>query len=258
VLARLEAGPDGLSNAEAAHRAGRYGRNELPETGATSWWRVLARQFVSPLIGILVVTFVITAVQRHWVDAGAIALVLLLNAGIGFWQERKAERSVRALKRLSAPICRVLRDGAEHELPAAELVPGDVVLLESGERVPADLRLLEVNGLQVDESMLTGEVLPVTKRLAAEGMRVLATAMRVLDADEELSSPLPARRSASRWGAPAPPSPARPPTSSSPTTTSSPSSTPSSRGGSPSTPSARRPSSCSPPACRRCWRWRST
>ncbi|MGA3487650.1 cation-translocating P-type ATPase [Micromonosporaceae bacterium DT55] len=165
TLGRLDANPRGLSSEEAARRIARYGRNELAEAEATSPLRVLARQFVSPLIGILVVTFVITAVQRHWVDAGAIALVLLLNAGIGFWQERKAERSVRALKRLSAPICRVLRDGAEHELPAAELVPGDVVLLESGERVPADLRLLEVNGLQVDESMLTGEVLPVTKQV---------------------------------------------------------------------------------------------
>src|SRR5690606_13743443 len=95
------------------------------------------------------------------------SLIILLNAGIGFWQERKAESTVRALQNLSAPSCRVLRDGAPHKLPAVDLVPGDIVLLESGERVPADVRLLEANGLHVDESMLTGEVPPVTKVVPA-------------------------------------------------------------------------------------------
>ncbi|WP_409333191.1 cation-translocating P-type ATPase [Trujillonella humicola] len=175
VLGWLDTSAHGLSGTEAARRIGRYGRNELPATEATPAWRVLARQFVSPLIGILVLTFVITLVQRHWVDAGAIGLVLLINAAIGFWQERRAETAVRALQRLSVPVCRVLRDGAEREMAAAELVPGDVVLLESGERVPADLRLLEVNGLQVDESMLTGEVLPVTKQVNRLPVHTLAT-----------------------------------------------------------------------------------
>ncbi|WP_051516038.1 cation-translocating P-type ATPase [Candidatus Blastococcus massiliensis] len=166
VLGWLDATPHGLTGSEAARRAEAHGRNELPVTETTPAWRVLLRQFVSPLIGILLLTFAITVVQRHWVDAGAIGLVLLVNAGIGFWQERKAEVAVRALQQLSAPVCRVLRDGHERELPAAELVRGDVVLLESGERVPADLRLLDTNGLQVDESMLTGEVLPVTKQVS--------------------------------------------------------------------------------------------
>jgi Ca2+-transporting ATPase len=165
VLGWLDTSPHGLTSAEAGRRIARYGRNELPATEPTRALKVLARQFVSPLIGILVLTFVITAVQRHWVDAAAILLVLLLNAAIGFWQERKAETAVRALQRLTVPVCRVLRDGAEREIAAAELVPGDVVLLESGERVPADLRLLAVNRLQVDESLLTGEVLPVTKQV---------------------------------------------------------------------------------------------
>ncbi|HET6391357.1 MAG TPA: HAD-IC family P-type ATPase [Blastococcus sp.] len=165
VLGTLDSTPQGLTDHAAARRAERDGRNELPVSEATPAWRILARQFVSPLIGILVLCFGVTLVLREWVDAVAILVILLLNAGIGFWQERKAETAVRALQQLSAPVCRVLRDGQERELPAVELVPGDVVLLESGERVPADLRLLEVNGLQVDESMLTGEVLPVTKQV---------------------------------------------------------------------------------------------
>ncbi|MGE3286844.1 MAG: cation-translocating P-type ATPase [Pseudonocardia sp.] len=174
VLGRLGTTAHGLSGVEAAARSVRFGRNELPSVEPASAIAVLGRQFVSPLIGILLVTFAITLVQAHWVDAGAIGLVLALNAGIGFWQERKAETAVRALQRLSVPVCRVLRDGSEHELAAAELVPGDVVVLQSGERVPADLRLLEVNGLQVDESMLTGEVLPVTKQVSRLPVHTLA------------------------------------------------------------------------------------
>lgn len=163
VLGTLQSAEQGLTSEEAARRLVRHGRNELPATPATPAWKVLGRQFISPLIGILVLTFLITAVQRHWVDAGAILIVLLLNAGIGFWQERRAESAVRALHRLSTPVCQVLRDGMEQQMAAPELVPGDVVVLRSGERIPADLRLLEVNGLQIDESMLTGEVLPVSK-----------------------------------------------------------------------------------------------
>lgn len=165
VLGHLDTTTDGLTAAEARRRIAVHGPNALPDPRPTPAWRVLARQFVSPLIGILVLTFVVTAVQRHWADAAAIFVVLALNAGIGFWQERRAESAVRALQSLSVPTCRALRDGDDHDLPAAELVPGDVVLLDSGDRVPADLRLLEVNGLQVDESMLTGEVLPVTKQV---------------------------------------------------------------------------------------------
>lgn len=175
VLGWLDTTAQGLTTEGAAPRLERYGRNELPAAEATPAVKVLARQFVSPLIGILVVTFVVTALQQHWADAAAILVVLLLNAAIGFWQERKAETAVRALQRLSAPTCRVVRDGAERELAAAELVPGDVVLLQSGERVTADLRMLEVNALQVDESMLTGEVLPVTKQVHRLPVHTAAT-----------------------------------------------------------------------------------
>ena len=112
VLGWLDTSAHGLSSAEAAIRLERAGRNELPSVEPRSWAVLLLRQFVSPLIGILLITFCITLLQGHWVDAAAIGLVLALNAGIGFWQERKAETAVRALRRLSVPVCRVLRDGA--------------------------------------------------------------------------------------------------------------------------------------------------
>ncbi|MDZ4089790.1 MAG: HAD-IC family P-type ATPase [Arthrobacter sp.] len=164
VFARLSSGPGGLSTAEAARRLTDTGPNELSFAGATPWWRVLLRQFISPLIGILLAAAVVTLVQQHWVDSGAIFLVLCINAALGFVQERKAEADVRALQSLSTPLCRALRDGAEQVVPGRDVVPGDVVLLESGERVPADLRLFEANGLQLDESMLTGEPFAATKQ----------------------------------------------------------------------------------------------
>lgn len=163
VLTALASAADGISHEAARQRLAQHGRNELDLAGPTPWWRVLLRQFVSPLIAILLVAAIITAAQRHWVDAIAIALVLAINAALGFVQERKAEKDVRALASLSTPTCRALRDGREVELPSAELVPGDVVLLESGERVPADLRLLTANALELDESMLTGESFAAVK-----------------------------------------------------------------------------------------------
>lgn len=163
VFAGLSSGPEGLSGAEAARRLADAGPNELSIAGATPWWRVLLRQFISPLIGILLVAAVVTLIQQHWVDSGAIFLILCINAALGFVQERKAEADVRALQSLSTPSCRVVRDGSEQVVPGRDVVPGDVVLLESGERVPADLRLVETNGLQLDESMLTGEPFAATK-----------------------------------------------------------------------------------------------
>lgn len=157
VVVHLDVPPDGLTTPQAEERLRRYGRNELPLAGPTPWWRVLLRQFASPLIAILLVAAVVTAVQRHVIDSIAIFVILGINAALGFVQERKAESDVRALQSLSVPSCRALRDGRERVLPGAELVPGDIVLLESGERVPADLRLIAANALELDESMLTGE-----------------------------------------------------------------------------------------------------
>ena len=163
VFARLSSAPVGLRTDEADRRLADSGPNELAVAPVTPWWRVLLRQFVSPLITILLVAAVVTLIQAHWVDFGAILLVLCINASLGFVQESKAERDVRALQSFSAPSCRVIRDGTERVLAGRDLVPGDVVLLESGERIPADLRLFASNALQVDESMLTGESFAAAK-----------------------------------------------------------------------------------------------
>jgi magnesium-transporting ATPase (P-type) len=163
VRARLDAGPHGLPSDEAARRLERFGPNRLEETPPPGPLVVLLNQFRSPLVYILVVATVVTIALRDYVDAGVIAAVLALNAAIGFFQERNAERSVRSLMQLVAPHARVLRDGREWDLESREVVPGDVVLLESGSLVPADLRLSAAVNLSIDESLLTGESLPVTK-----------------------------------------------------------------------------------------------
>ncbi|SFN54430.1 cation-translocating P-type ATPase [Mycetocola miduiensis] len=167
ALRELMSSENGLSSTEAESRLQRYGPNELSYASSTPWWRVLLRQFLSPVIGVLVIAAVISAATDHPVDAIAISLILGLNAALGFWQERKAEADVRALQSLSVDTCRVLRDATEHVVSAADVVPGDIVLIESGERIPADMRLLQANALRVDESMLTGESVAASKRSAA-------------------------------------------------------------------------------------------
>lgn len=163
VLHHLEATADGLDSAAHAARLEEHGRNELEVAKPDPWWLTLLRQFASPMIIFLLTAAVVTTLMQEWIDTGAILLALILNAVIGFWQERKAASDVQALRSLSSPTARVRREGTTQTVDAASVVPGDVVLLESGDRVPADLRLLETSGLRVDESMLTGEVLAVDK-----------------------------------------------------------------------------------------------
>ncbi|GIU84950.1 MAG: ATPase [Acidimicrobiales bacterium] len=164
VSEMLGTGDRGLDDDEAARRLDRFGPNQLPEAPPTPAWVVFARQFRSPLIYILVAASAVTLLLDEHVDAAVIAFVLLLNALIGFVQERKAETAVRSLMRLVVPRAHVVRSGRELEIDSRELVPGDLVILEPGVRVPADLRLTVTNGLQVDESLLTGESVPVTKQ----------------------------------------------------------------------------------------------
>jgi Ca2+-transporting ATPase len=163
VEAVLDTGGRGLDPAEAAARRRRHGPNQLEEVPPPSVLGILLHQFASPLIYILLLAAAVTLVLGHHVDAGVIAAALALNAVIGFVQERRAELAVRALMGLLAPRARVLRGGHEREVDSRELVPGDLVLLESGARVPADLRLAGVTALRVDESLLTGESVPVVK-----------------------------------------------------------------------------------------------
>jgi calcium-translocating P-type ATPase len=163
VAEALGTGTAGLTPAEAVARLARHGPNRLEEAPPRSDLAILLAQFKSPLIYILLAATLATLLLEEWVDAGVIAVVLILNAAIGFIQERSAERSVRALMKLVSPRARVVRGGQETEIESVDLVPGDLVLLESGVRVPADLRLSTTNALAIDESLLTGESVPVGK-----------------------------------------------------------------------------------------------
>jgi len=154
----------GLEAHEIEARLARYGPNALEEAPPPAILALLLHQFRSPLIYILLAATAVTLVLGEYIDAGVIAAVLTLNAIIGFIQEYRAEHSVRALMQLVSPHARVIRGGRERELESRDLVPGDLVLLESGVRVPADLRLMSATTLMVDESLLTGESVPVTKK----------------------------------------------------------------------------------------------
>ena len=165
VTGRLEVDPGtGLSSGEAVRRLQRYGRNRLAEAPREPRWRAFLRQFQSPMIQILLVAAVVSAaVAREWETSVAIAVVVLLNAVIGFAQESRAESALEALRRMSTTTATVRRDGRIMRLDAEELVPGDVVVLEAGDRVPADGRVLAAASLEVQESSLTGEAHPVAK-----------------------------------------------------------------------------------------------
>ena len=165
ILARLAASENGLTNAEAKARLELYGRNRLPQKPPGAWWEIVLRQFMSPLIYILTIAAIVSAIAHpeDLTDAIFIAAVLVINAVIGGYQEGKAEQSSRALQKLLQIRASILRDGEICEIDAEELVPGDIVWLESGNRVPADMRLLMTHGLEVDESLLTGESLSVLK-----------------------------------------------------------------------------------------------
>lgn len=163
---RLASPVNGLSEQEVQTRLAKFGPNEIEASERDPWHIVLLRQFRSPMVIFLLVAALITALQREWFDTSVILLTLLLNASIGFWQERKSESDVRALQQLSVTEAVAIRDGVPRRIPASDLVPGDVIRLESGDQVPADVRLSDVNALQVDESMLTGEALPTAKSAA--------------------------------------------------------------------------------------------
>ena len=163
ALVQLGTTREGLSSEEAQRRLERFGPNRLAAEERLLPLRILLRQLRSPLIYILVIAAVVTVLLGDPIDTAVILAVVVLNTGLGFFQEFRAEQALRALARIAAPKARVVRDGMERELDASEVVPGDVVLLESGVKVPADLRLLRATDLQADESNLTGESVPVSK-----------------------------------------------------------------------------------------------
>ncbi len=165
VLNALSAGRAGLTTDEAARRLAEHGPNRLPEPPRRSPVLRFLSHFHNVLIYVLIASAAVTAALQHWVDTGVILAVVVANAVIGFVHEGRAEQAMEAIRSMLAPRSAVLRDGRRLSVDAANLVPGDIVLIEAGDRVPADLRLLEARGLRVEEAILTGESVPVDKRV---------------------------------------------------------------------------------------------
>ena len=164
AAAALEVDPAlGLTADEVERRREEYGSNELEEEPTTPPWRIFVGQFFDTMIVVLLVAMLVTVLIDEVTDAIVIGAIVVLNAIIGFVQEYRAEQAMAALRRMSAPSARVLRDGRQQTVTAGEIVPGDIVVLEAGDVVPADLRLVECPNLRVNEAALTGESVPVDK-----------------------------------------------------------------------------------------------
>jgi len=163
-LTLLNAQQNGLSQEEAIKRLSKNGPNRLPEAKRPSWIMRFLMHFHHILIYVLMGSAVITAVLDHWIDTGVILAVVIANAIIGFIQEGKAEKAMDAIRHMLAPRANVLRGGERLSIEGEMLVPGDIVLLEAGDKVPADLRLLTTHGMSLQEAILTGESVPVEKQ----------------------------------------------------------------------------------------------
>ncbi len=163
---RLHSDPDtGLTTGEVNQRQDKFGPNQLTPNAGTSPWMRFLQQFNQPLLYILLVAGAITLLLQDWIDAGVIFAVVLINATVGYIQEAKAEHAMEALAQSIVTEATVIREGKQQQLPADQLVPGDLVRLEAGGKVPADLRLIEAKNLHIDESALTGESVPVDKTI---------------------------------------------------------------------------------------------
>ena len=156
-------GRTGLSQESALRLLAEHGPNEIQRESATPWWRILVRQFASPVIALLMGSSVIALVLGEVLDGAAILTIVAFNGAIGFFQEFQAEKAVLALRAMTAPRATVLREGHTEQIPAREVVPGDFLLLEAGDLVAADAQLVEVHALTLNESALTGESVPVEK-----------------------------------------------------------------------------------------------
>jgi len=167
VIANLDSKHDGLDQTDVELRQNQHGLNVLLGKPKSPAILVFAKQFLSPLIYVLMAAAIVSLVVGHYIDAVVILGVLLLNAVIGYIQESRAEKAMEALLKTASPKAKVKRGGKITLLPARQLVPGDVILLETGDKVPADARLIEVSNLKVNESTLTGESMPVDKHVRA-------------------------------------------------------------------------------------------
>ena len=164
VLSDLGTDPfHGLSSAEARKRLEYLGPNELKEKPRPSLFQMLLAQFKNFLIILLIVASVVSAALGEYTDAAMIMAIVILNSILGVIQESRAEQALAALKKMAAPSAKVIRDGSTQEVPSRELVPGDLVILEAGNYIPADIRIVEAVNLKVEEAALTGESVPVEK-----------------------------------------------------------------------------------------------
>jgi len=167
LMGALKASEKGLSEEEAKRRLQEFGPNELVERKRVTPLQIFLGQFKDIFVIMLLVATVISFLIGELIDASTIAAIVVLNSVVGFVQEYRSEKAMEAMKKLTAPKARVLRDGGEVIIPAREVVPGDITLLEAGDRIPADGRVLEVVDLKTDEAVLTGESTPVNKELGA-------------------------------------------------------------------------------------------
>src|SRR4030042_2176919 len=163
VLTSLDSKREGLSQREAQRRLAQFGPNELAEKKKISPWLIFLEQFKNFLIIILLIAVALSAIMGEVADAIVIFAIVLFAAGLSFIQEYRAERAMEALKRMAAPTASVLRDRMEIEISATELVPGDIILLRTGDKIPADARLIDAVNLKTDEASLTGESIPLEK-----------------------------------------------------------------------------------------------
>jgi len=157
----------GLSDTEARRRLPEFGANELLAEHRVSPWMILLEQFKNSLVLILLIAVTLSAFLGHTFEASAIAIIVLFAVLLGFYQEYRAERAIDALRQMAAPNATVVRDGNETDIPGRDLVPGDIVVLNTGNKVPADARVIIALNLRADEAALTGESLPVEKQTAA-------------------------------------------------------------------------------------------
>ena len=180
VLKRLETSTNGLSSNEAKKRVQKYGENILKEKKKTPLIVRFLDQFKSILILILIGAAILSIAINEITDAIVILIVIIVNALTGFFQEYRADQAMDALKRMTDPRARVWRDGDDKEVSANELVPRDAVYLEEGRKVPADIYLLEINNLRVDESILTGESVPVSKKIEQYKKKVPLSKQKIM------------------------------------------------------------------------------
>ena len=165
ALKELKTSKNGLSNQEVEHRRQTYGLNELKTEKGVHPIRIFIEQFSSPLIWILLVALAVSVFLHETTDAIVIGVIVVLNAALGFVQEYKTEKAIEALKKMASLKAKVIRGGTEIKIESKFLVPGDIIVLETGDKVPADSRLIEIHNLQTQEAPLTGESQPVTKIL---------------------------------------------------------------------------------------------